>query len=269
MEELEDFILKLNTDQFQAVSVYDLKKGQYIYKNVTHGQIVSDYGSAEDFFEKINDDGYTRLMIYPRRKNGKNAFRVDGTPFEINIQPEGKKEKFNFTPEPRAKKKKKKKASSGLFGLGAVEIMDLKFQANDKARFETENRELKDKNKELEAKVAELKEEQLQKKYTKETNEGLYALVKEGMNTLPLVLKSFNIGNAGAVAPIAGMAGVENDLSSLSEVKQSLIKAIQNEDNDLVQLLSVIYQNIISTDQENNFASDLQKLLFTHEIITQ
>lgn len=269
MQELEDLILRLNTDKYQAVSVYDLKSGEYIYKNVTHDQIISDYGSAEDFFEKINADDYTRLMIYPRRRNGKNAFKVDGSTFEINIQPEPKKEKLHFTPEPRAKKKKKKKLSSGLFGLGAVEIMDLKLQANDKNRFETENRELKEQNKRLEEKVAELKEEQLQKKYTKETNDGLYSLVEKGLSTLPVVLKNFNIGNAGAVANVAGMAGAEKDFSHLSEVKQSLIKAIENEDEEMVTLLSVIYQNIISADADNHFASDLQKLLYTHEIIEE
>lgn len=268
MEELEDLILRLNNDKQQAVSVYDLKTRNYIFKNVTQAQIISEYGTAEDFFEKINADGYTRLLIYPRRKNG-NAFKVDGNSFEINIEAgEKKQEKLHFTPMLKTKKKKKKKsASSGLFGLGAVEIMDLKIDAKDKVRFEVENTELRNRNKTLEDQIAELKEEKLKKQYTHDSNEGLFALAKETIKTLPMAIKSLT--NSGVVDSVSGMTGLENDFSHLSEVKQNFIKSIENEDEEMVTLLEVIYKNIISSDTENHFASDLQKLLFTHEIIEQ
>lgn len=259
MEELEDLIHRLNTDQYQAVSVYDSDKGVYIHKDVTHEVIKSKFGSAEDFFEDIHAKGHTRLMIHPKRRNGKNAFRVKGEPFQVKFGNQSTME--NKTDLVQKKKKKKVKSESGLFGLGAIEIMDLKFQANDKARFESENRELKEKNQRLESEIALLKEAELKQKYSREDKESLYGLIKDGFKSAPMFLKA-----AGVDVPFVGM-GATVDTSGLSEVKAKFIDLVKDADDDMIQLLDVIYKNIIVEVETNDFANDLQKLLQIHQIL--
>ena len=53
MEQLDDLMDKLGSDKFCAVTVYDRETSKPIFRNVTHEQIKNDYGTAEEFFEKV------------------------------------------------------------------------------------------------------------------------------------------------------------------------------------------------------------------------
>ena len=63
MEQLDDLMDKLNSDKFCAVTVYDRDTSKPIFRNVTHEQIKNDYGTAEEFFEKVFADGYKKLTL--------------------------------------------------------------------------------------------------------------------------------------------------------------------------------------------------------------
>ena len=87
MEKLDQLIEKLNTDKISAVSVLDLNTGEFVFRNITHAQIIQDYTSAEQFFESLFAQGHKRLNLIPRRKNG-STYKADGQGFEVNFSKE-------------------------------------------------------------------------------------------------------------------------------------------------------------------------------------
>ena len=85
MEQLDDLMDKLNSDKFCAVTVYDRDTSKPIFRNVTHEQIKNDYGTAEEFFEKVFADGFKKISLQEKRKNGANAFKMEGDPFDVSF----------------------------------------------------------------------------------------------------------------------------------------------------------------------------------------
>ena len=104
MEQLDDLMDKLNSDKFCAVTVYDRDTSKPIFRNVTHEQIKNDYGTAEEFFEKVFADGYKKLTLQEKRKNGANAFKMEGDTFDVSFGNTTEEE-----PKQTAKKKKKRR----------------------------------------------------------------------------------------------------------------------------------------------------------------
>ena len=147
MEQLDDLMDKLNSDKFCAVTVYDRGTSKPIFRNVTHEQIKNDYGTAEEFFEKVFAEGYKKLTLQEKRKNGANAFKIEGDTFDVSFGSTAE-----VQPKQSAKKKKKKKMKSGLMGLGMTEIFDLKMQAYDRGELARKLEESQRENKELKAK---------------------------------------------------------------------------------------------------------------------
>ena len=141
MEQLDDLMDKLNSDKFCAVTVYDRDTSKPIFRNVTHEQIKNDYGTSEEFFEKVFAEGYKQITLQEKRKNGANAFKMEGEPFDVS---------FGNTTEvmPKQTSKKKKKKKSGLMGLGMTEIFDLKLQAYDRVELAKKLEESERENKE-------------------------------------------------------------------------------------------------------------------------
>lgn len=193
MEQLDDLMDKLNSDKFCAVTVYDRTTSKPIYRNVTHEQIKNQYQTSEEFFEKLYNDGHTKLSIQEKRKNGINAFKIEGEPFDVTFG-ESKSNDNDDELMQEAKKKKKKK-KSGLMGLGIAEIFDLKLQAHDRSELARKLEESEKQNRELKAKNDELTEEKLQRRYTKESNDSLNNMLLGVVKQAPLILKGlgFNV----------------------------------------------------------------------------
>lgn len=280
MEELEKLIDALNSDEFQAVSITDLESGLPIAKNLFGSEIIAKHGTAEDYFEYLNKNGHRKLMIYPRRKNG-NSFKA-GTGFKVQFSE-------NDNPEPTLnfdlpqkentvlKKKKKKSKSKGFFGMGAVEIMDLKINASradglvhEVNLLKTENQRLKDEN-------SKLKEEELKNKYDA-TKQSIWVDIAKGVVDKAPGVMGFLMKAANApVAEVASMgsADVQTKKSNIPEVKAKLIQAIHRANNEMAQVLLVILENINNQPDEPteenpnplNFPADLFELLQRHQII--
>ena len=262
MEQLDDLMDKLNSDKFCAVTVYDRDTSKPIFRNVTHEQIKNDYGTAEEFFEKVFAEGYKKLTLQEKRKNGANAFKMLGDPFDVsfgNTTQADTKQTF--------KKKKKKRMKSGLMGLGMTEIFDLKMQAYDRGELARKLAESQRENKELKAKNEELNEEKLQRRYTKESNDSFNNMVLGAIKQTPIILKGlgFNIPIEVNGLGVASADDVEND--TYSEVKKSFLETIKSLDDDTIALLQVIYQKINEKSENNVFSQELFELLQQHKML--
>lgn len=263
MKQFESFILKLNTDSYTAVTVYDRDTEAYIYKNMLSENIIAEHNSAEDFFEALYAAGHKKLTLFPKRKNG-NSFKIAGDSFDVNFgkQDTEKMERSESTP---AKKKKKKKKNNS-FGLGAAEIFDLKLGAYEKERFSRENEILTAKCEKLEAENRALLEEKLQKKFTVEKNEALNATILGGIKQLPLIMKGLGMNVPDAALGLQGNIP-ELEEENLSQVKKDFIQELKTTDDDMVTLMQVIYNKINQNVETNHFAIDLQELLQKHNMI--
>jgi len=265
MEQLDDLMDKLNSDKFCAVTVYDRTTSKPIYRNVTHEQIKSQYQTSEEFFEKLYNDGHTKLSIQKKRKNGINAFKIEGEPFDVTFGES--KSSDNDDEHMQEAKKKKKKKKSGLMGLGIAEIFDLKLQAHDRLELARKLEESEKLNRELKAKNDELTEEKLQRRYTKESNDSLNNMLLGVVKQAPLILKGlgFNVPvESGGLA----MASAEDvDDVNYSDAKKSFLEIIKTLDDDTIVLLSVIYQKINEKSEDNLFSQELFGLLQKHQML--
>ena len=86
MQELDNLIEKLNNDNYSAISVFDLESQSFLYRNLIHAEIMTQFGSGEDFFETLFENGNRRLRLTLKRKNG-STYKLDGQPFEVNFSP--------------------------------------------------------------------------------------------------------------------------------------------------------------------------------------
>ena len=261
MEQLDDLMDKLNSDKFCAVTVYDRDTSKPIFRNVTHEQIKNDYGTAEEFFEKVFADGFKKITLQEKRKNGANAFKMEGDPFDVSFG-----NSVEAEPKQSAKKKKKKKMKSGLMGLGMTEIFDLKMQAYDRGELARKLEESQRDNKELKAKNEELNEEKLQKRYTKESNDSLNNMLLGVVKQAPIILKGLGF-NVPIEANGLGVANPTDDTENYSEVKKSFLETIKNLDDDTIVLLQVIYQKINEKSENNVFSQELFELLQQHQML--
>jgi hypothetical protein len=268
MEQLDDLMDKLASDKFCAVTVYDRTTSKPIFRNVTNEQIKSEYGTSEEFFEKLYSDGYTKLTIQEKRKNGANAFKIEGDPFDVNFgETQSKSRDIEVEPKQVVKKKKKKKKSAGLMGLGIAEIFDLKLQAHDREELARKLEESEKNNKELRAKNEELTEEKLQRKYTKESNDSLNNMLLGVAKQAPLILKGlgFNVPVESSGLAMASQEDLEDENSS--DAKKAFLDIIRTLDDDTITLLSVIYQKINEKTENNVFSQELFGLLQKHQML--
>lgn len=268
MEQLDDLMDKLASDKFCAVTVYDRTTSKPIFRNITHEQIKNDYGTSEEFFEKLYSDGFTKLTIQEKRKNGVNAFKLEGDPFDVTFG-EIVSNTSNSDKEPKqtAKKKKKKKKSAGLMGLGIADIFDLKLQARDRDELAKKLEESEKYNRELKAKNEELTEEKLQRKYTKESNDSLNNMLLGVVKQAPIILKGlgFNVPVESGGLAMASPEDLEDE--NFSDAKKAFLDIVRTLDDDTITLLSVIYQKINEKTENNFFSQELFGLLQKHQML--
>ncbi len=263
MEQLDDLMDRLNSDKFCAVTVYERDTSKPIFRNVTHEQIKNENGNAEEFFEKVFAEGYTKLTLQEKRKNGVNAFKVEGDPFDVTFG-QTEKPKANEAETPKKKKKKKK---SGLMGLGIADIFDLKLQAQDRGELARKLEESERLNKELKTKNEELKEEKLLNKYTKESNESFNNMLLGVVKQAPLILKGLGF-NVPVEANGLSMAAPDEILEeNYSDAKKAFFDITRTIDDDTIALLSVIYQKINEKTGNNIFSQELFGLLQKHQML--
>jgi len=253
MQELDNLIEKLNNDNYSAISVFDLESQSFLYRNLIHAEIMTQFGSGEDFFETLFENGNRRLRLTLKRKNG-STYKLDGQPFEVNFSPKIETVKPVET-LPVIAPIPVQELVPNSFGLGTLDIMNLMVSKNDAQRLFTENEVLKSENKEQKKLIEELKEERLASKYNTEKSKGNQEMLLGAIQQLP-TLVSFVKGQ-----PLP--TGLNAPQSELSEAKQHFAKALQNIDDTILNVLSSINDGL-NTNVE--FSNELAELLKKHQL---
>lgn len=257
MQELENLMEKLNTDQFSAVSVLDLDSSKFVFRNKTHAEIIEEYATAEDFFETLFAQGHKRLNLTLKRKNG-STYKVDGQSFEVNFSKQNLETQAVAKQEPRVSQPAQMPdIFSNSFGLGTLDVMNLMVAKNDASRLFTENEVLKSENKEQKKLIEELKEERLATKYSTDKSKGTQEMLMGAIQHLPTLISFAK----GTPMPMTGLAAAVEDYSS--PIKQSFAEALQNIDDTVVTVLGSINNGLNSNVE---FSNELAQLLKKHQL---
>jgi len=252
MQELDHLIEKLNTDQYSAVSVFDLDTNSFVFRNKTHVEITADEGTAEQFFETLFANGHKRLSLSLKRKNG-STFKIDGQSFEVNFS----KDNSEPMPAPQAPNVPQQPTDffQNSYGLGTLDMINLFVAKGDAQRLLTENEVLKAENKEFKKQNEELKEERLASKYDINKSKGNQEMLLGAIQQLP-ALMSFVKGT-----PPVGLGNAVE--SYTSPAKKHFATALQSIDDSVVNVLDSINNGLNSNVE---FSNELAELLKKHHL---
>lgn len=256
MLELDELIDKLNTDQYAAVSVFDLDANSFLFRNKTHFEIIEQYGTAEAFFESLFAKGHKRLNLNLKRKNG-SVYKMHGQGFEVKFSKDNQEPTQVQAQTQTVQTKKTEDVFSNSFGLGTLDVMNLLVSKNDATRLLAENSVLISENKLLKETNERLKEDALATKYSDNKSKGNQEMLMGAIQNLPALMSFVK----GTPLPAAGlMAAVE---AYSSPIKQSFAEALQNIDDTVVTVLGSI-SNGLNTNVE--FSGELAELLRKHKL---
>ena len=252
MQELEILMDKLNTDQYSAVSVFDLDTNSFLFRNKTHVEITANEGTAEEFFETLFANGHKRLNLSLKRKNG-STFKIDGQSFEVNFSKESQETKL--VPQGQPNQQSQTEFFQNSYGLGTLDMINLFVAKGDAQRLLTENEVLKSENKEFKKQNEELKEERLASKYDTDKSKGNQEMLLGAIQQLP-ALMSFVKGTP----PL----GLGNPVETYATpAKKHFATALQNIDDTVVNVLDSI-NNGLNTNAV--FSNELAELLKKHNL---
>lgn len=254
MLELDELIDKLNSDQYAAVSVFDLDTNSFLFRNKTHFEIKEQHGTAEAFFESLFAKGHKRLNLNLKRKNG-SVYKMHGAGFEVKFSKDN--QEVQALPQTQPQAKKTEDIFSNSFGLGTLDVMNLLVSKNDATRLLAENSVLTSENKLLKENNERLKEEALATKYSDNKSKGNQEMLMGAIQNLPALMSFVK----GTPMPPAGLMAAVETFSS--PIKQSFAAALQNIDDTVVTVLGSI-SNGLNTNVE--FSGELAELLRKHKL---
>lgn len=250
-QEFIQLVQKLQTDALAAVSVSNKKNYQELLKSTYGHELIQNYGSVQNYFEKLNQEGHTNLIIQEWRKNGNTKIKK-GNPFEVSFE---KPQPTQPTIQTMGNIFQSLNGTGTGLGLGFADIMTLNTNSELKARYEVENEFLKKENKKLEDEVFSLKEKILQSKFDNNNKSATSETINNALAQLPGVLQ--------AIFPVKETATALNaPVQNLSEIKSQLQQLLQHTQfsDPMAELLLLVNNKI---NQEEGFYKKLMKLLET------
>lgn len=253
MEKLDNLIEKLNTDKYSAVSVLDLDTGDFVFRNITHAQIISEHGTAEDFFETLFSQGHKRLNLTPRRKNG-SVYKADGQGFEVNFSKESQETQAVMPQTQNIQETQQQNVFQNSFGLGQLDVMNLMVAKNDATRLFTENEILKTETKEQKKLIEELKEEKLATKYDTNKSKGNQEMLMGAIQSLPQLM---------AMVKGTPAVGLAQPVEYSSPAKNNFAKELPSIDDNVLEVLQSINTGLSSNVE---FSNELSELLQKYQL---
>jgi hypothetical protein len=241
-QEFIDIVRKLKTDQYAAISVYDEKIKKKILLPTTSTELISKYGSIENYFEKLKNDGVTLFSILEFKKNGSGFKNMQNSILNLHF---GEKTEENMIyPAQPIISQNVASLTGGLHGqvvgLGFMEVANLMSDSRENVKLSEENKYLKTQNEELKKQVDELKEERLITKYDSSKSSATNELLLGLAQNLPSILS----GLKGSAAPADGasLTGVP----TVTETKAEFINYISSPavSDDMIHFLFQISETI-------------------------
>lgn len=218
-----------------------------------NGQILTkNYGSVEDFFNKIVSAGHDKIRIHFRRRSGTTC-RTMGEPKVFILNPEKQSQAIQAVPIQKNELETKQNWS----GLNGEKL----YHAMRYPEISQENRELKEKNSKLKKKVSKLEREALEREFSTasktEQNKFLLGLAP---HLGPVLAKLIPAPAGAAQTVVEGMGSPE-----LSETKIAVMQRINALPDELCYYIGLIAENI----QNEALQADLVELMKKYNLETE
>lgn len=255
MEKLDQLIEKLNNDTLSAVSVKDLDTRQKLFLTKTHFQIVEDHGTAEEFFNDLFAKGHKRLELTPRRKNG-SVYKTVGQDFEISLSdpqavaPAVMPAVTQQLPAPIPAVPMQENVFANSFGLGQLDMINLFVAKNDATRLQTENSILLSKVEAQQVVIDDFKEQ----RFNREGSKGNQEMLLGAIQSLPQIM---------AMVKGTPAVGLAQPVEYSSPAKNNFAKALQNIDDNVLEVMQNINTGLNSSPE---FSNELSQLLQKYKL---
>jgi hypothetical protein len=259
---LDTIIEKINTEERFLLSVFDNKAGRYLYKYYPAQKIVAEFQTGENFFESLNEKGHKNLKLYSHLRNGSGKVKL-AEPIDVNFTEPTQSDAIiaPITPTIVSKALVPNPINypndiSGLFGLGAPQVMELMVKKNEADRLTIENAELRADNRSLKEQNEKYREEILKEKYDyqkeKDKKGDTHALIGQLAGSLPAIMSYIK-----PTSPSEGL-NASQSMDYGSPTKNSLVESIKQIDDDTLTMLAIIINN---SNTNAEFSNELINLL--------
>jgi len=229
----QETIIKLNADQYAAITVTDMETLKPIVVNATAAALTEKCGGVVEFFNWMFDKGYKTVRVQEKRKNGSTFIDKDMR-YDFDLQA---KTEAGPVPPPLQ--------DIGLNGqipaLTGGMNQQAFYQAWDWTRLKGEYDRVNMENEARKAEILQLKEDALSHRFNMDKQKGNQDTMKSVFDNLPAIagiLKGLIGGGAAAAAEAQGMTGAIEQ--QLSEVKKQLIHFVRLMDEDSAAYLAAI-----------------------------
>lgn len=210
-QDFNKLLVKLKVDELAAVSIINLDNSAIILKPTYGFELKQNYGSVENYFEDLKQNGITNLLIQEYRKNGTGIKKV-GNSFSVSFS-----EKHQSQPNNNGNHNF---GMNGIPGLGFTDQVNLFADQRDKVRLEIENESLKREIEEVKKQRDDYKEQILQDKYDANKKSNNAELVKDIISAASPLLGAFIPQNT------TGLSAPAQQQQNLSPLKQQLVNYI-------------------------------------------
>jgi len=261
-QDLENIIKKLESDPRYAVRIIDAETLSKICINKTGQSMGDEYGSVADFFNDVFSRTQS-VMIQPLLKNG-SSWLKSGDVQKITVAPNEPTQAQALPPTSPTLLPTPALVPEIMPGLmGGLNAQAI-YQQMDYHRLLSRNEKLEVENENLKEKIATLKEEALENKFSESKAAGNKEMLNGVFGMLPELLTAVgSLKGGGAVPAIAGGLASPAETEA-SEVKQNLISRVRLTTDAVTGYLLVTLRGI---DTVTEFGTDLEELLIKHKLI--
>lgn len=254
-QDFNKLIEKLKNDKLTGVSVFDVENYKIVLKPTLGSDIKSQYGSVENFFEKLKTDKINSVIVQEYRQNGTGIKKIGNPLPTLNFGE--KQNQLQPVATTSHVAQVMPQAQNHPLGLGFVDQVNLFADQRDKIRLEVENTSLKRELEEAKKLRDEYKEQILQDKYDINKQSGNAEMATGLAQTILPMLAEFMKKPSGLNAP--AIVPAHTNFSEVKKHLYNLLELNQISDSTVQVLLSVLqnlndaafYQSLIELMQPN------------------
>ena len=270
---LNDLIDWLASNTLNRFEIYDIDKEKSIENCISYAEILVDFPTAVNYFEKLADNGIKTVQIVKKRKNG-NSYNNRSCGLNFALSTKENVVASGGLASPAATEQRREKVDVDAwkaYGLGLPQIMQMQSQADRYNELKESSIEIIKQNKELDTDNRRLEKaclslENDKKGLEKDSNSKPSALEKflEGIasnpSVIPEIVGSFKgMGSTPALnAPQSGQ---------LSPTKKTVVDLITSNPQVKDDHVAASYYVLVEALKGNEkFLADYSELLTKHNL---
>lgn len=239
MHKINEIINYLKSSPYHVICVKNKEFKNTIVHNLTGEEIENEFGSYQDFFQKILEEN-TNVSVDFRKKNGSSFKAVKSIDLGVAQNQQENTQNLNNAMNNN---------QNSMMGLmGGLNMMDISYKYQDHQRLSIENEVLRNENKELKAKVDELKEKVMLYDVKRENSSNTKELINGIAPLLAPILTKLAAPSSGLNAPQGGTA-----------LQNQAIQTVMQLDDQTLHYWLLIAQNFNNQEFVNQMFDLMQK----------